>query len=183
MKNIRLMALGAAVAAGVAAMALVARAQYDASEAPQRIQDQQWDKAMDQTRGKEPVPLTPQGGISKGERKFMELANIPTGYLYREFTIKQSMLRGNWSKAVVVPAAGFESEWAYVAPENYKAALAQGVDVARLKGTPYAPFTADMKKACTDGVPAKKPVRVQAPTGREQWLTASIDPSAGWQAG
>ncbi|MFA5812666.1 MAG: hypothetical protein WC956_10110 [bacterium] len=153
-----------------------AMAQWDQDEEPQRLQNRQWDKIDEQTKEQMHGPgLIPQDKPTKGDRVIMELSSIPTGYLYRELSIRENALRGQWGRGTVVPYPGFEKGWNYLDADKYKTALASGVVDDKIKGTMYNQFYPDMQKACSTGIVAKGKIHIRTPSALPEWMTSQDD--------
>lgn len=147
-------------------------AQWDQDDEVQRLKEYRRDQTIEQADRKIGIGLPqPNNKITKSEEKFIEFSNVPTGYLYREFVIRQNVLRGKWGKTAIVPAEGFETDWGYIDQEKYEKSFAKGLTDEKLKNTIYAPYYNDMKKACSKDIAAKGVVHVRVSGESQGWMT------------
>ncbi len=158
----------------VVGISFMALAQWDQSEEQHRLQNEQWNQ-IEQGMKKPGPQLIPQNKPTKGDKIVMVLSSIPTGYVYREFAVRQYALRGDWDKPKYVPAAGYEDKWGYVDSVQYQKALASGVLDDKVKGTAYRPFYSGMKKICAADISSKKAIHVRVPLGEPEWTTSNDD--------
>jgi len=95
--------------------------------------------------------------------------NTPTGYVYREFFIKEMKSGGGWGRGEIIPVFGFTNKWKYMKAENYPRAMKLGVLDGELRSTNFKKYYNQMEKACNRKVSAKGKVHVRSLTKNPQW--------------
>lgn len=100
--------------------------------------------------------------------KRLEEKNKPTGFMYREFSIRQNNLGGKWDKAEIVANPRFEAGYQYMKDNEFKTSLSQGTTT--ISG-PFKEFEGRMKAACREDTKPGAKITVRLYNKNPQWTT------------
>jgi hypothetical protein len=105
-------------------------------------------------------------------------ANTATGYIYREFTIRQLNLGGRWDDATFTANFGFQSNYKYGSADKHEAAMKEGILDEDLKKSLLAPYYDKMKETCAEHAKPTGALHVRAYEKNPQWtvLTEKAPP-------
>jgi hypothetical protein len=105
-------------------------------------------------------------------------SNTPTGYIYREFTIRQLNLGGRWDDPTYTANFGFQHNYKYGSADKHEAALKEGILDDDLKSSLFATHYDKMKESCAEHAKATGALHVRAYQKNPQWtvLTEKAPP-------
>ena len=151
------------LAATAIAWAPAAQAQemgWDEDEEPQRLEQEQWDEAEQGTGPveRQATGITPPPPTTSGEKRLQEFKAVPTGFVKREYVIRQQNLAGKWEKANIFPASNADPRWVPITSVQYDEAKGSGLIDGKLKGTVYGPYYENMVRICKTAPGAEQSV-------------------------